>query len=324
MVRAPYKKEEIRMRLVNFRQRHPDISLAKIEKMTEDVGGRRVSKATLSLLVNKKLDSLYKDENGKSDWSAGNAIAESILKTIDTYESKIEKPVETTTLQIILSAAERNIGNSSILVICGESGTGKTTAFKEYTRNHPEVIAITANTAMKTRALFKELCKATKAYYAQRSTPHDILIELREINPPQIIFDEADSLTPHCFNLLRDLRDMADTSLVFLGLPCILRKLTTSSDKLDNLVQLYSRIDFFKRLDLPKDAEIRKIVQHMGIKKTDVITAIIKKSVAAGMNNLHKTECIVRALKDVCITQNKSLDEIPIEWVDQITKDMIA
>lgn len=311
-----YDVREVRQSLTEFLTRRREVSLRRFSRMTGEFTDRTVSPALISCLRNDKTPG----------GEISQEILEVILRTIKLYEKQVDNPVLTRNMQQILAVCERSKADQSMIVFIGESGYGKTFAFREYLHRNKEVIAITANVGMRKRALLQELCKAIGYRYYSRMSPHQILLDLASMESEQILIDEADKLSTESFECLRFLRDNGGTSIIFLGLPSILHKLRTSSNKTENLAQLYSRINYCKILEPPTEEEIGDIVKAMGIKKDDVVTAVVKnsKDKYTQKKNLHRVEEIVKELKRTAVTNKTNMSDIPADWVEAIAADMIG
>jgi len=301
-------------RLKEFLAQH-SISMRKMSALVEELSDTKVSAASLSLLSRKQM-------NNGSVW--GDDLLFAVSHAMQRYEEDAARPLETKNLKMITTICEECIGKKSMHVVIGESGFGKTTAFREYLRRNKEAVAITADPTMKLRSMLQAICEAVDIDYRMRATPHKIVLDLIERAPDQIIIDDAHRLTSMCFETLRKIHDASEkTSIIILGQSCLINKLTVSSNKEENLTQLVSRIGLFVELQAPDDAEIRGIINKMGIAKRDVQDAIVKNCRVLGHKNLHRVERLVNAIKEMAETNNTPLNEVPDFWADEARKDML-
>jgi len=307
-----YNAVEVAEKLDRFLIRYSRISLSKMEEMTQDLGGFRVSKSYLSIIRNQKWDSEVSQE-----------MLASIIRTINQHETVIEQPVQTKNLSTVMAICEESIGRRSMHVIIAESGYGKSTAFETYLKSHPDAIGITADPTMRTKSLLEVVCRALDITFVLRHSPHRMVLSIIEENPKQIIIDDAHRLNPMTFEVLRRIHDGTDTSIIIMGQQCLTRKLTVAGDRAENLTQLISRIGFYSTLQEPSDKEIAAIIRRMGIEKEDVIKAIVRNSRVLGYKNLHRVRNLVEAVKTMAVENKRSLNDFPAEWVESATEGML-
>jgi DNA transposition AAA+ family ATPase len=300
--------------MLKFSQRHPNVSLRKMEDLTSEVGGVKVSTATLSLIKNKK-----------TEGEVSQAILASIIKVLAWYENQSEQPAKTSNLEKAMAICEGSYETGLLGMIIGESGFGKSVAFRTYLGEaamQRGIIAVTAFKSMTKRPLLEALCDAVGMRYLSRWSPHRIMAELLDQSIKQIVIDEADRMSLDCFELLRYLHDRSGMSVVMFGLPCLMRKFEVASDKEDNLAQFLSRIDILKTLDPPTSGEIRDVIQRLGIQKEDLVSEIVKHAKVMGKINLHRVEKIVKALKETAVTEGVKPEDIPAGWVEEMIRTM--
>jgi len=309
-----HTEAEVRDRMLKFSQRYPNTSLRKLEKLTDSIGGLKVSTATLSLIRNKKIEG-----------EVGQDILASIIKTLIWYDNQTDKPVNTSNLEKSLTICEGSYNEGLLSLIIGESGYGKSIAFRTYlgeASRQRGIIAVTAYKSMTKRPLIEALCDAVGMRYLARWSPHRIMAELLDLSIRQIMLDEADRMSTDCFELLRYLHDRSGMSIVMFGLPCLMRKFEIASSKEDNLAQFLSRIDMLQQLKPPTSGEIRDVIRQLGIEKEDVMNAVVRHAKVMGKINLHRVDKVVKALKEMAVTENKKIEDIPAEWVDAILETM--
>lgn len=134
------------------------------------------------------------------------------------------------------------VKDRDMAVISGGAGTGKTTAIKEFVKNHPEAILIEATINTSTKSLFKIL--ASELGLNPKGSNDELIrecaITLSKLEKI-IIIDEAEHLPYRALESLRRLYDFSKTTLVLVGTNRLILNLTSSKSG-NELAQLSSRI----------------------------------------------------------------------------------
>lgn len=142
-------------------------------------------------------------------------IAKSRLRTVDVpaFCPKLHNAEQ------VLFAASYAHSNNDIALIYGAAGAGKTVALKHYARENPGVVYITANASTRTaRAILYLITEALgrQPIGTEFMLMRNLVEHLKGSNR-LIIIDEADHLTPHALQSIRNLNDEAGVGLVFSG-----------------------------------------------------------------------------------------------------------
>lgn len=113
------------------------------------------------------------------------------------------------------SRLKRRIG-----VVVGEAGVGKTTACREYARQHSDTVIIFAHRSMTQKSLFKAIAKQIGV--DERGLTCDIFARVAQhLGDRLLIIDEAEHLSIPMLDELRRLNDpeFGNSGLLLVGLP---------------------------------------------------------------------------------------------------------
>ena len=183
---------------------------------------------------------------------------------------------------------EREIG-----VIYGEAGIGKTTALKEYVRNHNNVILIESDHGFTARVLFNTLFKKLGLGNQPPFLLHDTSVEIIERlkgSESLIIIDEAEYLPYKALELIRRVYDKAGVPVLLVGLP---RLMANIRGKKGDFQQLYSRIGISTSLDKLTPADVHSFIKkEFNTENTKLLKEFYSYSKA---NARHLTKLIKRA-----------------------------
>lgn len=158
-----------------------------------------------------------------------------------------------------ICAQQQRIG-----LITGHAGAGKTTALREYLREDPRAVMITADVLMTAKSLVEDLAGAlgVDQYGPVRMVMQRVLERLAE-EPRLVIVDEADLLITHTtrkMEILRALHDQAGAGVVLCGLKRLQQLLVKGPTMRENLAQLYSRVWYRAELKGLSKAEAMDIL----------------------------------------------------------------
>lgn len=170
-----------------------------------------------SAVISQFLSGVYNGDNEE--------IADKILQYVRVAKARqntIKIPEFCETLhnaEQVLFAASYAHSNNDIALIYGDAGAGKTMALKHYAKMNPGVIYITANASSRTaRAMLYLITEALgKTPVGTEFIMMRNLVEMLKGTNRLIIIDEADHLTAHALQSIRNLNDEAGVGLVFSG-----------------------------------------------------------------------------------------------------------
>lgn len=129
-----------------------------------------------------------------------------------------------------LFAANYAHSECDIVLLCGDSGAGKTTALTHYAKTNAGVIFVTANVCCDTpMAILSLICEEIgKDVPARRNDLMRLLVSQLADSKRLIIIDEADHLTLKALQAVRNLNDVAHVGVVLSGNDKIYRQMLTS------------------------------------------------------------------------------------------------
>ncbi len=105
-------------------------------------------------------------------------------------------------------------------VVTSPSGTGKTTAIRDYVADNPGSIAIDCHPTFPMRSVLQEIAK--QGGIEARGNVHEVLMAICEKlkgSGKVIILDEAEHLKPAVLDVVRRIYDLAGVGIVYVGLP---------------------------------------------------------------------------------------------------------
>ncbi len=143
-----------------------------------------------------------------------------IEKSRENLLIKDESIVPTSAYKTIFKFCDLVLTHKVVGMLTAEAGTGKTTALKEFARQHSAVIMIEADHGYTARALFDELCSTLGL--DDRGSLHQKLVRVVEKlngSSRMIIIDEAEHLPYRALELIRRVHDKAGISLALCGMP---------------------------------------------------------------------------------------------------------
>jgi len=177
--------------------------------------------------------------------------------------------VATPTGEKIERALNLALKRTTVAVVYGGAGVGKTTALRRFAASVPHVWIVTASPAIATvSAVLREVAATLElaAGYQNRSLSRDIrraLAGLRAL----LIVDEAQHLSLSALEELRAIHDGAGVGLVLSGNEMVYARLTGHARRAD-FAQLFSRVGRRVRLGLPSTEDVAAILTAWGIRGT--------------------------------------------------------
>ncbi|MDP1991956.1 MAG: AAA family ATPase [Syntrophales bacterium] len=161
-------------------------------------------------------------------------------------------------------------------VLIGQTGVGKTTFAKEYTRQNAGVILIEADVSYTAKGVFSELhqrCGGNGA--ASLSKMKDDIIERLRDSGRLIICDEAEFLPVRAIDLLRRIHDKAGIGILFVGLPRLFEGLFR---KRGDYAYILSRISAKAVMGPLSLEDVSKIVSQGGVTDPVVCQTFLEAS----------------------------------------------
>jgi DNA transposition AAA+ family ATPase len=241
--------------------------------------GKRVSqsKAAQALGYSSGVVSAYKSRTYQGNVKAFEETAAAWLKREERRIAKIEVPVaETSVLDSVRKAAGMAQDDSDIAVIVGDSGTGKTTALRNYAAESHSAVLIEVDSSFTKNVLMEEIARAlgleTKGSLTAITAR---IVEALRGRDTVVLIDEADYLSDGSLELVRRvINDKAQTGVVLAGLPRLKYKLENLRNDHQQLTSRVGILLEVKRLSKPDAVKIIEGVWRGLVKET--VEAFVK------------------------------------------------
>ena len=243
--------------------------------------GKKISqtKAAQALGYSSGVISAYKSQTYNGDVNTLEKKIDAWLKRETRRLDRLDVPVaETSTMEKVRRAITLAQDEGDIAVIIGESGTGKTTALRQYAKESHSALLIEVDPSFSKVTLMAEIARALGVDPKGGQTiVVERVIEAMTGRDAVLIIDEADYLSDSALELLRRvINDKSRTGVVLVGLPRLEFKIRNLRN---DHQQLQSRIGVMAKLSKLQRSDAEKIITGVweNIDK-DIMDAIIQTS----------------------------------------------
>lgn len=237
-----------------------------------------------------------------------------LLRFLDySKNAKKYKKVSLDFVKTSISAKIFNIAqiaqyNGEIALCTGSSGLGKTTAIKQYAKEHTGVIVIDPDENIKVRNLLKLIAKPLKMQQGHIETNMDfcekILKKLKNSNK-LIIVDEAENLDISCFRVLRKIHDRCNGTcgLLFIGTEQLGNKLSSLKSE---YMYIYTRFGYIDNLDNLTESDAKSMILQIFPNCEDNLVRLFYK---VSMYNARVLFNLLKRVADMVRSSNESLND---------------
>ncbi|MBX7047251.1 MAG: ATP-binding protein [Ignavibacteria bacterium] len=208
-----------------------------------------ISADTLQDILKEQYDNL-----GSYEWE----------KTIDFIDEFTGNFYDTELTGIVFRMLNTAYSEKGLIVITSNSGAGKTTAVRRYGMVNSHALYLRVTGVFTKRYLLQKILKALGNPYEGMEifTMFDSVCKLLQKKNYIIIIDEAERLSVSLIELLRDIYDDGNVSLALIGLHTLRDLLIYGNrKKRDRLVQVTSRIDYQRVVDILKPKDVQKVIE---------------------------------------------------------------
>lgn len=257
----PEQIEAIRLRLVDFCEKNPEISNKIIGNNTG------YSSGYINLFMNGKFPTpkTLPEIAAKIDNFLNNQLA-------------AQEPINNTELKFALTKAAEDIfktinyalNRRIIGLVTGMPGFGKTITLKEYCRRNPIAILIEVTPLVTQKSMLRDIAQSLKIpihYYKENSKVpvgyskdvlfHEIIDQVKDTNRILII-DEGENLTVQCLEIIRRIQDLSKIGMLLSGTARLRSRLRGERQELQ---QLFSRIGIQTEIDKMQLNDVKAILQ---------------------------------------------------------------
>ncbi len=241
-------------------------------ELAAQVGG--ISEATLTQI-----------ENGNWDNISKNMWAKVWRKVSDNTP-----PIfETTDFKATLNACNMAIKNCLMIGITGDTGTGKTTALLNISRQK-NVFYVPFDKTMKPKEFFAALLREMGIAYEGNLNQmvNKIAEEINLMESPLIIIDEAGKITHAMILFLQVLRDktLNNCGIVLAGMPYFKNNLEKYSKKeKEGYAEFYRRVNIWHTLKGLSRTEIKAICAAHQITDAEALSELARKNRFGDLTN---------------------------------------
>jgi len=233
-------------------------------KFFETVGsaeeGKRISqaKAAQALGYSGAVISAYKSQSYNGDIKTLEKKIAAWLKREERRLDRLDVPIaETGTLEKIRRAVTIAQDEGDIAVVIGDSGSGKTTALRQYAKESHSALLIEVDPSFTQVTLMSEIARALGVDdKGGQAAVIERVIDALSGRDAVLIIDEADYLSAACLELLRRVvNDKSRTGVVLVGLPRLefqIRNLKNDHQQLQSRIGVFVKLSSLKKVDAEK------------------------------------------------------------------------
>lgn len=249
--------EQIRARLNTYCFEHSEISNTDIAQ------GSGYTSGTISLFRNNKYSGNNADVAEKIEGYLNN------LSLVESNQTESElKFAPTQNSKAIFKLADYSLFQSTIGVVTGIPGIGKTKAVKEYKKRNPTTILVEVPPLITPVSLLRLICselnvptisyKNEKSFNISKDILFNQIIQKLKGTRRLLIFDEGENLTVQCLEIVRRIQDFTGIGVLLSGTSRLLDRLRGPRKELQ---QLFSRVGIQKEIRNLGLDDVQKILQ---------------------------------------------------------------
>lgn len=280
---------------------------------------KRISQSALARIARVGVSTLSQILTGNYNASPTKLLAQvvSAMRASQQDESNVIPLVETSVFRIVTTACKMARRHHNFSVVSAFVGTGKTSALKNYTKQHSNVFMIEARPMMTPQRLVKELAKQVLGHDKGSidGLLDSIIAELKDTDS-LIIFDEAETVTASLLHLIRRIRDLANIGVVLSGTEYLHSKINPVGGEFD---QIRSRVGFWPTVIYGVSPEDSAAMLQAGFPDEDLTEEFIKRCV-------HYSKGSARMLVENLMTaiQNyRGANPLSVELVDKVATTVL-